>query len=113
MGPYQDKAIRTADGRLLAYENERTITVTKGFFLADSIALTPRLTVDLGVQGRGRAPQRAQLSAGPAIGRALRQLCRLTPGGGPRYRLDDRQQLFANVSTNFRAPDEYTLYNSL
>ncbi len=35
---YTDKAIRTADGRLLAYENERTTTVTKGFFLADSIA---------------------------------------------------------------------------
>ena len=48
---YQDRAIHTADGRLLAYENQRTVTVTKAFFLADRVAVTPHLTVDLGFKG--------------------------------------------------------------
>ena len=107
---YRDKAIRTADGRLLAYENERTITVTKGFFLADSIALTPRLTVDIGFKGVDLLHDGRNYLPGPQAGVRFDSFAAL-PRAAIHYRLDDRQQLFANVTTNFRAPDEYTLYN--
>jgi iron complex outermembrane receptor protein len=107
---YQDKAIRTADGRLLAYENERTITVTKGFFLADSIAITPRLTVDLGFKGVDVLHNGRNYLPGPQSGVRFDSFAAL-PRAAVHYQIDDRQQLFASVTTNFRAPDEYTLYN--
>jgi iron complex outermembrane receptor protein len=107
---YQDKAIHTADGRLLAYENERTITVTKGFFLADSVAVTPRLTIDVGFKGVDVLHNGRNYLPGPQSGVRFDSFAAL-PRAAVRYELDDRQQLFANVTTNFRAPDEYTLYN--
>ena len=107
---YRENAIRTADGRLLAYENERTITVTKGFFLADSIALTPRLTVDIGFKGVDVLHNGRNYLPGPQSKVRFDSFAAL-PRAAVHYRLDDRQQLFANITTNFRAPDEYTLYN--
>lgn len=107
---YTDKAIRTADGRLLAYESERTVTVTKGFFLADSIAVTPRLTVDIGFKGVDVLHDGRNYLPGPQSTVRFDSFAAL-PRAALHYRLDDRQQLFVNVTTNFRAPDEYTLYN--
>ncbi len=107
---YTDKAIRTADGRLLAYEDERTTTVTKGFFLADSITLTPRLTVDVGFKGVDVLHHGRNYLPGPQDRVRFDSFAAL-PRAAVHYRLDDRQQLFANITTNFRAPDEYTLYN--
>ena len=107
---YQDKAIRIADGRLLAYEDERTVTVTKGFFLADTIAVTPRLTVDIGFKGVDVLHNGRNYLPGPQASVRFDSFAAL-PRAAVRYRLDDRQQLFANVTANFRAPDEYTLYN--
>ncbi|WP_246331490.1 TonB-dependent receptor [Sphingomonas chungangi] len=107
---YRDDAIRTADGRLLAYENERTRTVTKGFFLADSIDLTPRLTVDVGFKGVDLLHDGRNYLPGPQDRVRFDSFAAL-PRAAVHYRLDDRQQLFANLTTNFRAPDEYTLYN--
>ncbi len=108
---YRAKAIRTADGRLLAYENQRTVTVTKGFFLADSIALTPRLTVDAGFKGVNVLRSGRNNLPGPQSAVRYDTFAAL-PRAAVHYRLDDRQQLFANVTTNFRAPTEFTLYNS-
>ena len=108
---YQDHAIRTADGRLLAYENERTVTVTKSFFVADSIALTPRLRVDIGFKGVDVLHNGRNYLPGPQDRVRFDSFAAL-PRAAVHYQLDDRQQLFANITTNFRAPDEYTLYNS-
>ncbi|WP_010160682.1 TonB-dependent receptor [Sphingomonas sp. PAMC 26617] len=107
---YQDKAIRTADGRLLAYENERTVTVTKGFFVADSITLTPRLTVDVGFKGVDVLRSGRNYLPGPQD-RVRSDSFAALPRAAIHYKIDDRQQVFANVTTNFRAPNEYTLYN--
>lgn len=107
---YRENAVRTADGRLLAYENERTITVTKGFFVADSIAVTPRLTVDVGFKGVDVLHNGRNYLPGPQSKVRFDSFAAL-PRAAVHYRLDDRQQLFANITTNFRAPDEYTLYN--
>ncbi|MDB5714796.1 MAG: TonB-dependent receptor, partial [Sphingomonadales bacterium] len=107
----QRDAIHTADGRLLAAENERTITVTKGFFLADSIAVTPRLTVDVGFKGVDVLHNGRNYLPGPRQQVRFDSFAAL-PRAAVHYKLDDRQQLFANITTNFRAPDEYTLYDS-
>jgi len=108
---YQGHAIRTADGRLLAYENERTVTVTKSFFVADSIALTPRLKVDIGFKGVDVLHNGRNYLPGPQDRVRFDSFAAL-PRAAVHYQLDDRQQLFANITTNFRAPNEYTLYNS-
>jgi iron complex outermembrane receptor protein len=108
---YQSNAIHTADGQLFAYENERTITVTKGLFFADSIALTPRLGLDVGFKGVDVLHNGLNYLPGPQSGVRFDSFAAL-PRAAVHYRVDDRQQLFANVATNFRAPDEYTLYNS-
>ena len=108
---YQSKAIHTADGRLLAYENERTTTVTKGFFVADSVAITTRLGLDIGFKGVDVLHNGQNYLPGPQTGVRNDSFAAL-PRAAVHYRLDDQQQLFANVATNFRAPDEYTLYNS-
>ncbi|MFZ2998603.1 TonB-dependent receptor [Sphingobium sp.] len=108
---YQDEAIHTADGRLLAYENQRTVTVTKGFFFADSIAVTPRLGVDIGFKGVNVLRRGRNYLPGPQSD-VRRSSYAALPRAAVHYQLDDRQQLFANVTTNFRTPNEFTLYNS-
>ncbi|EQB18719.1 TonB-denpendent receptor [Novosphingobium lindaniclasticum LE124] len=108
---YQRRAIRTADGRLLAYENARTKTVTKAFFLADSVTLTPRLVVDLGFKGVGVLRKGRNFLPGPQQTVRTNSFAAL-PRAAVHYRLDDRQQLFANITTSFRTPNEFALYNS-
>ncbi|MBN9144438.1 MAG: TonB-dependent receptor [Novosphingobium sp.] len=108
---YQDRAIRTADGRLLAYENARTLTISKAFFVADSIAITDRLTADLGFKGVDVLHSGRNFLPGPQSGVHFDSFAAL-PRAALHYRLDDRQQVFANITTNFRAPNEYTLYNT-
>ncbi len=108
---YRSKAIRTADGRLLAYENQRTVTVTKGFFLADSVALTPRLTIDAGFKGVNVLRNGRNYLPGPQD-KVRNDSFAALPRAAIHYRIDDRQQLFANITTNFRTPNEFTLYNS-
>ncbi|MBB4618552.1 iron complex outermembrane receptor protein [Sphingomonas abaci] len=108
---YRSKAIRTADGRLLAYENQRTVTVTKSAFLADSIALGERLTIDIGVKGVGLLRNGRNYLPGPQT-RVRRDSFTVLPRAALRYAIDDRQQVFANITTNFRPPNEFTLYDS-
>ena len=108
---YQDKAIRTADGRLLAYENARTLTISKAFFLADSIAITDQLTADLGFKGVDVLHSGRNFLPGPQSGVHFDSFAAL-PRAALHYRIDERQQVFANITTNFRAPNEYTLYNT-
>lgn len=108
---YQDKAIKTADGRLLAYENQRTVTVTKGFFLADSIAVSPRLGIDVGFKGVHLLRNGRNYLPGPQSKVHFDAFAAL-PRAAVHYTLDDRQQLFANITTSFRVPNEFALYNS-
>jgi iron complex outermembrane receptor protein len=108
---YQDEAIKTADGRLLAYENQRTKTVTKGFFLADSIALTERLGVDIGFKGVSMVRNGTNYLPGPQSDVHFDSFAAL-PRAAIHFQLDERQQLFANVTTNFRTPNEFALYDS-
>lgn len=107
---YQDKAIRTADGRLLAYENARTVTVTKGAFLADSIALNDKLGVDVGLKAVNVLRRGHNYLPGPQSDICYSSSA-LLPRAALHYRPDERQQIFANVNTNFRIPNEFALYD--
>lgn len=107
---YNDRAIRTADGRLLAYENERTVTVTKGAFLADTWVLTPQITLDAGVKAVSLLRHGVNYLPGPQGDVHVASFAVL-PRAALHWRIDDRQQVFANVTTGFRAPDEFSLYN--
>jgi iron complex outermembrane receptor protein len=107
---YQSKAIRTADGRLLAYENARTKTTTKAFFLADSIHVTPKLGVDIGFKGVNLERNGRNYLPGPQRKVQFDTFAAL-PRAALHYQLDDRQQLFANVTTSFRTPNEFALYD--
>ncbi|WP_407668185.1 TonB-dependent receptor [Novosphingobium rosa] len=108
---YDSNAIHTADGRLLALENITTITVTKGFFVADSFAVTPKLKVDLGFKGVDLLHNGHNWLPGNQSAVRTNSFAAL-PRASVHYQLDDRQQLFANVTTNFRAPDQYTMYDT-
>jgi iron complex outermembrane receptor protein len=96
---------------LLAYENTRTLAVAKAFFVADTITLTPRLTADLGFKGVDVLRSGRNFLPGPQGAVRLNSQVAL-PRAALHFRLDNRQQLFANVTTNFRSPNEFTLYNS-
>jgi iron complex outermembrane recepter protein len=85
--------------------------VTKGFFLADSITLTPRLGFDIGFKGVNVLRNGRNYLPGPQSTVRKSSFAAL-PRAAVRYQLDDRQQLFANVTTNFRTPNEFALYNS-
>lgn len=108
---YPANAIRTADGRLLAYENIRTVTVSKAFFVADSITISDRLTADIGFKGVDALRSGRNFLPGPQSGVRFEKFAAL-PRAALHYRIDDRQQVFANITTNFRAPNEFTLYNT-
>jgi iron complex outermembrane recepter protein len=108
---YESRAITTADGRLLAVMDERTTTVVKGFFLADSLAVTPRLTIAVGFKGVDVLHSGRNYLPGPQSGVHDNSFAAL-PRASVRYRISQTQQVFANVTTNFRAPDEYTLYTT-
>jgi iron complex outermembrane receptor protein len=107
---YQRDAIRTNDGRLLAYENARTVTVTKGFFLADSVAITPRLGLDLGFKGVSLLRNGRNYLPGPQSEVHFDSFAAL-PRAALHFQLDERQQLFANATTSFRPPNEFALYD--
>ena len=104
-------AIRTSDGRILAALNERTTTVVKGFFLADTIALSRRLTLDLGFKGVDVLHHGQNLLPGTQSAVHFDSFAAL-PRASLHWQVSDRSQVFANVTTNFRAPDEYTLYDT-
>jgi iron complex outermembrane receptor protein len=105
------EAILTPDGRLLAYENQRTRIYSKGFFLADSIEFTPKLTVDIGFKGVHILRKGVNYLPGPQSDVRFSSFAAL-PRAAVKYEIDEQQQIFANFSTSFRAPNEFALYNS-
>lgn len=104
-------AILTPDGQILAYENQRTKPITKGFFLSDTIALTDDLRVELGFKGVHFLRRGTNYLPGPQRN-VRRSSFAALPRASVHYEIDDRQQIFANLTTSFRAPNEFTLYNS-
>lgn len=103
--------IRTDDGRMLAYENQRTKPITKGFFVTDTISLNDDVKLELGFKGVHYLRRGTNYLPGPQRD-VRRSSFAALPRAALHVELDERQQLFANLTTSFRAPNEFTLYNS-
>lgn len=109
---YADHAIKLPDGRLFTALDDHTITQVKAFFVADTLSLLDkRLTVDFGFKGVYVSRDGTNGLPGPQYRVSFDDFQAL-PRGSVRYQIDERSQMFANVTTNFRSPDEYTLYDT-
>lgn len=105
------QAVHTADGRLYGLANTKMITVAKAFFLADSIALAPRVTLDLGFKGVDLLHAGRNYLPGPQGLIHARTFAAL-PRAAVHVQLGAGQQVFANVTTNFRAPGESAYFTT-
>lgn len=105
------RAIRTADGRLYALMDIDTTTVTKAFFVADRVTLAPGLVLDLGFKGVDLLHSGRNLLPG-AQDRVRSSTFAALPRAAVHWQVSPRQQVFANVTTAFRAPDQYALYDN-
>ena len=108
---YSQNAIHTADGRLLTAADFHTIIAAKAFFVADHIDAAPRLAIELGFKGVDATRDGSNLLPGDQNYIRATSFAAL-PRASAQYRLDDSNQIFAHLTTNFRAPDEFTLYDS-
>jgi outer membrane receptor protein involved in Fe transport len=104
--------IKLPDGRALSAQEAQTREQVNALFLSDSLALLDgRLQLDVGLKyamvnrdGTNRLP-------GPQYKVGLNSSQPL-PRAALRYQLTPTQQIFASVSTNFRSPTEYILYDT-
>jgi len=79
--------------------------------VADHVRLTSALTLDAGFKGVDVLHNGINYLPGPQSGVHFDSFAAL-PRAALHYQVDAENQVFADVTTNFRAPDEYTLYNT-
>ncbi|MFT9089571.1 MAG: TonB-dependent receptor [Gluconacetobacter sp.] len=104
-GPYR--------GETLQYRDSFTQTRVHTPFIGDQLSLlNNRLTIDAGLKyaivdrsGSNYLPMPSQKYVTTNYRVAL-------PTGAIRYKIDAHNQVFASVSTNFRMPQNYSLYDS-
>ncbi|WP_240775357.1 TonB-dependent receptor [Neokomagataea tanensis] len=99
------------NGQPLLGDSFHTISQTNALFVGDHMALLgDRLSVDIGLKAVMMSRRGTNNMPGPqynANSNSFEPLPRL----GVRWRIDNQNQLFANVMTNFRAPSQPALYN--
>lgn len=109
---YDKYAIRLPNGQVFTALDDHTITQVEALFLADRISLDDdRLQIDVGVKGVNISRNGTNGLPGPQYQVSLYDTQPL-PRAAARYQIDKAQQVFANVTTNFRSPNEYALYNT-
>lgn len=102
--------IRLADGRQLLASDTHMIAQTNAIFASDRIALSgDRLTLDLGFK-EAMVSRQGWNGLPGAQYRSAVNIAEPLPRISLRWRLDRSSQLFANVTTNFRAPAQSTLF---
>ncbi|MTJ81533.1 MAG: TonB-dependent receptor [Telmatospirillum sp.] len=105
-------AIRMPDGRVYRVLDDHTITSIQSAYLADRISLDDdRLKIDLGFKAAYVSRTGTNGLPGPQYQVSLYDFQPL-PRAAVRYQIDSRHQLFADVTTNFRSPNAYALYNT-
>lgn len=103
-----------SNGATAQYRDAFTQTRIHTLFLADSLSLLDnKLNIEAGLkytfvnrQGHNFLPN---TSTGPYISQGWSTPL---PAASIRYKLNSRNQLFASVTTNFRTPTNYLLYDS-
>ncbi len=102
--------IRLADGRQLVASDTHMIAQTNAIFASDRIALDgDRLTLDLGFKEAMVSRQGWNGLPGAAYRSAI-NIAEPLPRIALRWRVDRSSQFFANVTTNFHAPAQSTLF---
>ena len=102
--------IRLADGRQLLASDTHMIAQTNAVFVSDHIGfLSDRLTLDLGFKEAMVSRQGWNDLPGATYRSGFNDAEPL-PRMAVRYRIDPRNQVFANVTTNFLAPAQSTLF---
>lgn len=104
--------IKLADGHNFATQDIRTFEQANALFLGDRISLLDgKLQIDAGLKYAMVNRNGTNYLPGPQYKVGLNSSQPL-PRAAIRYQIDTRQQVFTSVSTNFRSPTEYVLYNS-
>lgn len=108
----QRALVRLGNGQPLLAGSEHTVSQTNALFLGDHISLLhDRLMIDAGFKMVMLTRNGTNNVPGPQY-RANANYAEPLPRLGLRWKIDDRNQLFLNASTNFRAPDQSAFYNS-
>jgi outer membrane receptor protein involved in Fe transport len=104
--------IKLPDGRNFSLQEAHTLEQANALFVGDTIRLLGgRLQIDLGLKYAMVNRDGTNGLPGPQYKVGLNSSQPL-PRAAVRYQLTTQQQLFASVSTNFRSPVEYVLYNT-
>ena len=105
-------AIRLADGRTLSAQEAHTREQANVLFVGDTLTLLGgRLRIDAGMKYAMVNRDGTNSLPGPQYRVGLNSAQPL-PRAALRYQATKQVQLFASVSTNFRSPTEYVLYNT-
>jgi iron complex outermembrane receptor protein len=109
---YPESNIRLPDGRIYAVLDDHTVTQIESLFLADRIALLDdKVQIDLGFKAVYVSRDGTNGLPGPQYSVSLNDFQAL-PRAAISWQVDGSSQIFADVTTNFRSPNEYDLYNS-
>jgi iron complex outermembrane receptor protein len=109
---YSSSLIRTTDGQIYYAMNEHTVTQVQAGFVADSAKfLDDKLQVDVGFKGVYSSRNGTNNLPGPQYDISSYNFQPL-PRAAVRYQLDAADQIFADITTSFRAPNEYDFYDT-
>ena len=104
--------IKTVDGLRLLGEDIDTKTAVQALFIGDDLKLLhDRLAVSFGFKEAIINRDGTNMLPGPQYKSVLNDAQPL-PAISATYKIDERSQLFASVTTNFRSPVNTTLYNT-
>ena len=109
---WNSSLIRTTDGQIYYAMNEHTISQAHAGFVADSVKfLDDRLQIDVGFKGVYSSRTGTNTLPGPQYDISYYTFQPL-PRAAVRYQIDQANQVFADLTTSFRAPNEYDFYNT-
>ena len=92
--------------------NEHTISQAHAGFVADSMRfLDGKLQVDVGFKGVYSSRDGTNNLPGPQYQVSYHTFQPL-PRAAARYQIDEANQIFADVTTSFRVPNEYDFYDT-
>jgi outer membrane receptor protein involved in Fe transport len=104
--------IRLPNGHLLLAGQDHVITQVNELFVADVLHLMDdKLTLEVGFKEAFISRDGTNGVPGPQY-RAQINNSESLPRAAVKYQIDSRNQIFANVTTNFRTPSEATMFNA-
>ncbi|MTK64820.1 MAG: TonB-dependent receptor plug domain-containing protein, partial [Methanobacterium sp.] len=109
---YQKNAIKMPNGQLFTVLDDHTVTQIGSLFVADKIALLDdKLQIDVGFKAVEIGRNGTNGLPGPQYHVSLHDFQPL-PRAALRYQITSAHQIFADVTTNFRSPNSYALYDT-